>query len=161
MRKNIRFTLKACPAVALVTLVLCSLTQYVAKLFGIELPAQANIEMVSRMAGFNLNFAFLVAQIVLILPAVEEIVFRLPLLATKKKHPSATKAIAVALSILFSAAHYISQPFPDTAFVALFFFGIAQSYIYVKTGSILCAMINHALFNLANIIILLAVASYK
>ena len=58
-------------------------------------------------------------------------------------------------SALFSAAHYISQPFPDSAFIALFFFGLAQCWLYKKTDRIWCAMLNHALFNLTNVVLLL------
>ena len=61
----------------------------------------------------------------------------------------------VASSALFSSAHYIAQPFPDSAFVALFFFGLAQCWLYRKTGRIWCAMLNHFLFNLTNLVLLL------
>ena len=57
-------------------------------------------------------------------------------------------------SLLFSAAHYLAQPWPDAAFLALFFFGVVQCGLYQKTGCIVCAMLNHALFNLTNLVLL-------
>lgn len=159
MKTTLKTTLKAWPPITLVTAALCFLTQAVAKLFGIELPDQANLEIVRRAAGWNLNFALLVLQIVVVLPAVEELVFRLPLkIAFRKKWrlPNAIVFAAV-LSALFSAAHYIVQPFPDSAFVALFFFGLAQCHLYRKTGSILAPVLNHALFNLTNLVLLFVI----
>jgi len=63
-------------------------------------------------------------------------------------------SIAVFSAILFSAAHYIAQPFPDAAFVALAFFGFAQCWLYRKTDRLWCPMLNHALFNLTNLVLL-------
>ncbi len=60
-------------------------------------------------------------------------------------------------SALFSAAHYLTQPFPDTAFVALFFFGIAQCWLYFKTDRLWCPMLNHALFNLTNLVLIFVI----
>ena len=137
-KMTLKTTLKAFPIITLISAALCFLTQGIAKLFGIELPDQANLEIVRRAAGWNLNFALLVLQIVVILPIVEELIFRLPLkIAFRKKwRMTGTIIFAAALSALFSAAHYIAQPFPDSAFIALFFFGMAQCYLYKKTSSI-------------------------
>lgn len=169
--KNLKLTLKAWPVIALATIGLCYLTQTVAKWFGIELPDQANIEIVKRYAGWNWNFAFLCAQVIILMPAIEELIFRYLLfkLPTGKlakfrrftdspgsliAKPSITKSIAVFSSILFSAAHYLAQPWPDAAFLALFFFGLAQCWLYRKTGHLWCAILNHALFNLTNLVLL-------
>ena len=168
---RLRLTLKAWPVIALATIGLCYLTQTVAKGFGIELPDQANIELVKRYAGWNRTFAFLCLQVVILLPAIEELIFRYLLfkLPTKKlakfrrftdspdsliAKPSITKFIAVFSSALFSAAHYLAQPFPDSAFLALFFFGLAQCWLYKKTGRLWCAILNHGLFNLTNLVLL-------
>ena len=77
-------TLKAWPAIAAATIGLCFLTQQVAALFGVELPDQQNVEVVRRwlLHAFDStrNFAtctFLLAQILLLLPAVEELIFRM------------------------------------------------------------------------------------
>ena len=77
------FTFKAWPVVALATIGLCYLTQTVAGWFGISLPDQQNIEIVRRCLTqafasakhFGVA-AFLVLQVVVLLPVAEELVFR-------------------------------------------------------------------------------------
>ena len=168
---NLPLVLKSWPLIALLTIGLCYLTQAVAGWFGIELPDQANIDLVRRCAGWNWNFALLCAQVLVLMPVLEELIFRyllfrLParLLARIRRFtdspdsliakPSITESVAVFSSLLFSAAHYIAQPFPDAAFLALFFFGLAQCWLYRKTSHLWCAMLNHALFNLTNLVLL-------
>ena len=164
-------TMKSWPIIAIATISLCYLTQTVAKWFGIELPDQQNIEIVKRYLGWNRTFALLCLQIVVLLPALEELIFRYLLfkLPTRKlakfrrftdspdsliAKPSITKFIAVFSSALFSAAHYLAQPWPDAAFIALFFFGLAQCWLYKKTARLWCAILNHGLFNLTNLVLL-------
>jgi membrane protease YdiL (CAAX protease family) len=156
-KEKLALTVKAWPVITLSTLALCFLTQQTAKLLGIELPDQANLEAVLKVAGWNWRFAFLALQITVILPAIEEVIFRLPLKLFARSSLRAAVVSAAILSALFSAAHYIFQPFPDSAFIALFFFGMAQAWIYRQTGSIFCAMLNHALFNLTNLVLLLTI----
>ena len=72
----LKFTLKAWPVIAGATIGLCYLTQTVAKSFGIELPDQANLELVRRYAGWNKTFILLCVQVLLLMPAVEELIFR-------------------------------------------------------------------------------------
>ena len=168
MNKNAKTTLKAWPAIAAATIGLCFLTQSGAKLFGIDLPDQQNVETVRRwlMHAFDSpkNFwtcAFLLLQVLALLPAVEETIFRwllvrLPARVAEKANGRKTLEVSLAVvsSALFSAAHYIAQPFPDAAFLALFFFGIAQCWLYRKTDRIWCPMLNHFLFNLTNLVLL-------
>ena len=172
---SLRITLRAWPVITVVTIGLCYLTQTVAKWFGIDLPDQQNIEIVKKIAGLNGQFAFLCAQVLIVMPALEELIFRgllfrLPArrkdarretsdaiegLETKGARPDSRAIVcAVVSSALFSAAHYIAQPWPDAAFLALFFFGLAQCWLYHKTDRIWCAMLNHALFNLTNLVLL-------
>ena len=150
-------TLKSWPVIAAATIGLCYLTQLVAKGFGIELPDQANIEIVKRYAGWNWNFAFLCLQIIVLLPALEELIFRWLLFKLPTKlityHLSLITTAAIS-SLLFSAAHYLFQPWPDAAFIALFFFGLAQCWLYKKTAHLWCAILNHGLFNLTNLVLL-------
>ena len=118
---NFKLTLQAWPVIALATIGLCYLTQTVAKWFGIELPDQANIELVKRYLGWNKTFILLCVQVLVLMPAVEELIFRFLIfkLPTKKlakfrrfadspesliAKPSITKFVAVFSSILFSAA---------------------------------------------------------
>ena len=146
--KNLKLTLKAWPVIAIATIGLCYLTQLVARGLGIELPDQANIDLVRRYAGWNKTFILLCVQVLVLMPAIEELIFRLP--TRWLRHPLAFAGS----SVLFSAAHYIFQPWPDAAFIALFFFGLAQCWLYRKTGHLWCAILNHGLFNLTNLVLL-------
>jgi len=164
---SLKTTLRAWPAIACATIGLCFLTQQIAKWFGIELPDQANIEIVKRYAGWNWTFAFLCAQIIVLLPALEELIFRGLLFRLSLRwcgvspHTGEARRLpcvfALVSSLLFSAAHYIAQPWPDAAFIALFFFGLAQCWLYTKTDRLWCPVLNHALFNLTNLILLFIV----
>lgn len=152
---RLTFTFKAWPVIAGATIGLCFLTQTVAGWFGVDLPDQQNIDVVRRCLAHAFDsprafatVAFLVAQVVVLLPAVEELVFRLP---TRWLRNWGWFSF---FSTLFSAAHYIAQPWPDAAFLALFFFGLAQCWLYRKTGRLWCAALNHALFNLTNLVLL-------
>ena len=167
------FTIKAWPIVALVTIGLCYLTELVAGWFGIDLPDQQNVEIVKRFlenAFASKHFgaaAFFVAQLVVLMPILEELLFRGLLFKVLCKGARKIRAfsfsiirlfdysIIVLSSALFSAAHYVQQPWPDSAFLALFFFGLAQCWIYRKTNRIWCAMLNHGLFNLTNLVLML------
>ena len=164
---NLVLTLKAWPVIAAATIGLCYLTQTVAKWFGIDLPDQENIELVRRYAGWNRTFLFLCAQVLVLMPALEELIFRyllfkLPMRLTAHRQwgsgvlAAFTKITpwAIFSSLLFSAAHYLFQPFPDSAFLALFFFGLAQCWLYRKTSRLWCAILNHGLFNLTNLVLL-------
>ena len=62
--------------------------------------------------------------------------------------------VALVASALFSAAHYVLAPWPDNAFFALFFFGFAQCWLYQKTERLWCVVLNHALFNLTNLVLM-------
>ena len=176
--KNLRFTLKAWPVIAIATIGLCLATQVVAKLFGIDLPDQQNVGQVKEIflhafdsARHFANCAVTVLMVLAIMPVVEEIVFRwllvmLPARIVKRREAGRSPAggrrpedyvFVFVSSALFSAAHYVQQPFPDTAFVALFFFGLAQCWLYFKTDRLWCPMLNHALFNLTNTVLIFVV----
>jgi membrane protease YdiL (CAAX protease family) len=158
MSKNLKTTFKAWPVIAAITIGLCFLTQRVASLLGVELPDQQNVEVVRQWLTHAFdsvnNFrtcAFLLAQVLVLLPALEETIFRLPTRWLRGK------PWWVLSSVLFSAAHYIMQPFPDAAFIALFFFGLAQCWLYKKTGRLWCPILNHCLFNLTNVVLVLII----
>ena len=176
MNSKTKTTLRAWPVIAASTIGLCFLTQTVAKLFGIDLPDQQNVEIVRKwlLHAFDSsrNFvmcASLLLQVLLLLPAVEELIFRWLLfmlpqrIAAKRagrtddgfRRPGPLGcSLAAVSSALFSAAHYMAQPFPDAAFIALFFFGLAQCWLYARTGRIWCPMLNHFLFNLTNLFLM-------
>ena len=80
--------------------------------------------------------------------------------------PGDVLAGAIQSAALFSFVHYLNLQIVqgsltlngfrtlDNAFLALFFFGLAQCWVYFKTRHIWCPMLNHALFNLTNLILL-------
>ena len=104
---KLRLTLRAWPLITAATVGLCYLTQTVAKWFGIELPDQANIELVKRYAGWNRTFILLCAQVIILMPAIEELIFRYLLF----KLP--TKLITYHLSL-------IPYPYPMPAILRRF-----------------------------------------
>ena len=171
-------TLKAWPFIAAVTIGLCFLTQGVARLFGIDLPDQEQMATVRAylLHAFDspkalLTVAILLLQVLLLAPALEETIFRwagwrLPARLLLRGKAAATWAVAAVSSAAFVAAHYVDYAalaagggfkwLPlSNAFLALFFFGLAQCWLYRKTGRIWCPMLNHFLFNLTNLVLLL------
>ena len=171
---NLKFTLKAWPVIAAATIGLCFLTQGVAKLCGIDLPDQHQVEVVREWIvhafdspRYFLVCALLLAQVLVQMPVLEEFAFRWLLFmlpcrfaaghTSGRLRRTAEIAYLVVSSAHFSIAHYVFQPFPDAAFIALFFFGLAQCWLYRKTDRIWCPMLNHALFNLTNIVLMFVV----
>lgn len=162
--KTLKTTLKAWPTVFLIAVTLSCLTQGVAKLLGIELPEQASLEWVKAARGWA--FVKICLFVLVGAPVGEELLFRFLLfkgplwLAGKMRRLRPSLAIeespalvAVVSSVLFVAAHYgRANPFPDNAFVALFFFGLAQCWLYRRTGRLWSPVLNHALFNLTNLV---------
>ena len=163
MMKNLKFTLKAWPVIAVATIGLCYLTQLVAGWCGIELKEQQNVDLIRQMAGWNWRFMLNCTLVLVIMPMIEEAIFRglltrLPIKALSPRLPHSVirsfgYSVIALSSALFSAAHYFAQPWPDNAFLALFFFGLAQCWLYKKTN-IWCAMLNHGLFNATNLVLL-------
>ena len=182
--KNLKFTVKAWPVIAIATIGLCFLTQTVAGWFGVDLKEQTVIEQMRQMGvytwrvltqeGFgaalkheaSCKFLLNIPLVLVVAPVFEELVFRgllwrLPTrtldrrLGTEDGRRTWVPAAgAVVSSTLFSAAHYLQFPFPDDAFLALFFFGLAQCWLFNKTNRLWCAMLNHGLFNLTNLVLL-------
>ena len=166
MNDRLKTTLQAWPVITIATIALCYITKIVAGWFGIELPDQENITVVRQYLEHMFDsrkyfFACmnLLGQVLVILPAAEESIFRyLFFMLPNRKWIRCRVPVAIIASVLFSAAHYIVQPFPDAAFIALFFFGLAQCWLYWKTDRIWCPMLNHCLFNLTNLVLLLFVS---
>ena len=180
MLKSLKTTLKAFPVITVVAVSLCFITtELFDLLLGIKLPEQSIVAAMryiivhafDSMENF-LNCASALAQVLVLVPVVEEILFRwilfmLPLRLVGKRSaasaPSASARIAVCIAVFssaaFSAAHYIQMPWPNNAFIALFFFGMAQCWLYRKTDSLWCPALNHALFNTANLVLMFIVPS--
>ena len=154
MIEKLKFTLKAWPGIALATIGVSVLTEYVSGLVGYPLREQALMDAVRRMAGWNAAFASLAFQVLVVAPVLEETVFRFVL--WKLPRPGRLRIAAVTSSVLFAGAHYLQMPWPDSAFLALFFFGMAQCWLYRKTDALWCPMLNHALFNATNLVLVFA-----
>jgi membrane protease YdiL (CAAX protease family) len=182
MNENLRSTLKVWPVIAIATIGLNFATQWIAKLFGIDLPDQEQMTTVKNFLphAFDSVQHFkavvkLLFQVILMAPALEEVLFRLTgwklpslALARGKCAAAVTWTIAAVSSVAFSAAHYVDYmtlskggefkflPL-SSAFIALFFFGLAQCWLYMKTRRLWCPMLNHALFNITNLVLIFVV----
>ena len=153
MKERLKFTLKAWPTIFLIAVTLSYLTELAAKhVFGVELPEQDQVEIMRRLfrEGPVSLVAFNLALVVAVMPMLEEFLFRWVTRFSKVLWP--------VTSVLFAAAHYLQAPFPDNAFFALFAFGMCQCWLYRKTGSIWYPVLNHSLFNLTNLALLLFTA---
>lgn len=169
---NLKFTLKAALAVIAGGIGLCWLTGAAAELFGWPLPQQGQVELVRQYllsAGRRLGevpvwrwavlgdfwvLMRLVATILVMAPVLEETVFRG--LCWRWLRPGRPVLAAAVSSVLFAGVHYLGNPWPDNAFAALFFIGMAHCLIYARTGCIFWPMLSHALFNAANLALVLA-----
>ena len=180
MNDKLKTTLRAWPLIAAATIGMCFATQGAAKLFGIDLPDQQQVEAVRYVfmhafdsaKDLNIMIATLL-QVLLIMPVLEELLFRwlLVMMPTRRfvlTSRTAYVPVVAFSSALFSFAHYIDyvslakgHGFALTgwnaAFIALFFFGMAQCWLYRKTDRVWCPMLNHALFNLTNVVLLFVV----
>ena len=171
MKEKLIATLKAFPVVTAVTIGICYLTTLLADvLFGVHLDDQESLEQVRSMivalvkricggAGYHwfffrdiLSLLYIILLLTVLTPVVEEVIFRWALWRLPK--PELPLVSAITSSALFSAAHYIQMPWPNNAFMALFFFGMAQCWLYRKTDSLWCPMLNHGLFNAVNLVLL-------
>ncbi len=152
MGKNLKTTLIAWPLIAALTIFTCFVTKALAEYFGIALEPQESVLYIRNLAGWNVKFFSELAMVLIVAPVVEEFIFRY--LLWKLPDPKNFWAGTVPSSILFVAAHYMQMDWPNDAFAALFVFAVAQCWLYGKTQSIVSPMLNHALFNLTNIILL-------
>lgn len=126
-----------------------------AEFFGMSLQSQNSVFLLKRIVGWNALFLKFVAMVVVAAPLAEELIFRY--LFWRLPSPAKPYLAAVPVSILFTAAHYYQNAWPDNAFLALFFFGMAQCWLYRRTGSLWCPILNHMLFNLTNLAFLLCI----
>jgi len=163
---RLKFTFRSFPVITLVVIGLSVLTKGVAALFGFDLPDQEAVDFLVKARGLRL--LKLLVYVLIVAPAVEELLFRGILYRVPAwifgKIPRcrnvARWVFAVISSIIFSASHYLTFGCvgvglrgPDSAFFALFVFGMAQCWLYRRTGRVWCPMLNHALFNLVNVIL--------
>ena len=152
--QRLKTVLKAWPVITIVAMFLSFATKELAySLFDITLLSQSSVKLVKMIAGFNMQFLLFAVSVLILAPVLEEVIFRF--LFWKLPEPKRIWLAAIPSSILFVAAHYLQMPWPDNAFVALFFFGMAQCWVYKTTGRLWCPILTHALFNATNLILVL------
>lgn len=152
--RNLKTTLLAWPAITVAAMLISFLTKEIAaEFFDISLKSQDSVLLVRMIAGWNCLFFKFLAWVVIGAPLLEEAIFRF--LFWKLPDPKRAWLGAIPSSILFTAAHYCQNPWPDNAFIALFFFGMAQCWLYKRTQALWCPILNHMLFNFTNLAFLL------
>ena len=164
VKSRILLAFKAWPLVFGAIVAICWLTTFVSEWLGHPLPQQQSLDAIRNMHGMRL--AQCIAIVVFVAPLVEEAIFRFGLFAfplwiarrfAGERVPRAVPIIVMAVSsVLFTMAHYRSGVPLNNAFVALFFFGIAQCVLCRRSGGILSTFVNHALFNATNLVFLFA-----
>lgn len=183
MKKNFLFLLKVWPVVFLTLAVLSFLTEKVASLLGYTLAGQEALEAVYHVLvdGSWSERGKVLFLVLILAPISEELIFRfvgwrfpqilLKWIHAKVFHVALAGLLALVSSAAFMCVHYIqvtrhfnsfwvtTKPL-DNAFIALFFFGLAQCLIYFKTKNILFPILHHFLFNLTNLIFLLVFYKY-
>ena len=172
---SLKKTIIAWPFIFGIVILSCWLTEFVAKKFGIDLPAQQSIAYLRNARGWEL--AKLIFIVAVAAPVVEEFIFRFLLYKVPRKCGELILPkivyililypimVAILSSALFSAAHYYdvmklvktgNLVFTgwNNAFIALFLFGMAQCWLYKTTSWLWSPILNHALFNLTNVALL-------
>ena len=119
---------------------------YLLRKIGIE-PQEQEAVMIFR-SGTPLEIAILIPCTVILAPVGEEFCFRYALFRKPEQHLGFFPAALIA-SLIFAAAHLNLQVMP-----ALFLLGLWLSWLYRRTGSLLAAMIAHALFNGMSILLI-------
>ena len=153
--QRLKTVLKAWPVITIVAMFLSFATKELAyDMFGVTLQSQSSVKSLKMIAGFNMQFLQFTAAVLVFAPVLEEFIFRY--LFWKLPDPRRIWIAAIPSGILFVAAHYLKMPWPDNAFLALFFFAIAQCWVYKTTGRLWCIILTHALFNATNLILVLA-----
>ena len=126
-----------------------------AEFFNITLKSQDSVLLIRKIPYWSSLFLKVVTMVVIVAPLLEELIFRF--LFWKLPAPSKPYLAAIPTSILFATAHYFQNPWPDNAFIALFFFGMAQCWLYKRTNNLWYPILNHMLFNLTNLAFLLCI----
>ena len=126
------------------------ITVFLLRKIGIE-PQEQEAVMIFR-SGTPLEVAILIPCTVILAPVGEEFCFRYALFRKPEQHLGFFPA-ALIVSLIFAAAHLNLQVMP-----ALFLLGLWLTWLYRRTGSLLAAMIAHALFNAMSILLIWLIA---
>ena len=126
------------------------ITVFLLRKIGIE-PQEQEAVMIFR-SGTPLEVAILIPCTVILAPVGDEFCFRYALFRKPEQHLGFFPA-ALIVSLIFAAAHLNLQVMP-----ALFLLGLWLTWLYRRTGSLLAAMIAHALFNAMSILLIYVIA---
>jgi membrane protease YdiL (CAAX protease family) len=94
---------------------------------------------------------FLVAVACVVVPVLEETLFRGVLYRALRRHWSFTPA-AIASGLVFSVSHL-----NPTAMIPYLLLGILFAYLYERTGSLLAPAVAHGAFNAYTLVVVLAI----
>lgn len=119
------------------------------KHFGVDVARQPAVEMVGRL-GLSPWMLLFITFAILVAPAAEELLFRAGLFRYLRTRQRSWIALVVP-SLLFAAIH-----FHLPSYLPLAVLGIVFSLAYERTGLIGTPIVAHGLFNLNNLLMLLA-----
>lgn len=108
------------------------------------------VPMLATAPGWQTK-VFLVAVACVVVPVLEETLFRGVLYRALRRHWSFTPA-AIASGIVFSVSHL-----NPTAVIPYLLLGILFAYLYERTGSLLTAAVAHGAFNAYTVVVVLAI----
>ncbi|HIE11260.1 MAG TPA: CPBP family intramembrane metalloprotease [Kiritimatiellae bacterium] len=121
------------------------------RLVGITPTVQPVVELLSKHPPAP-TFVYLILVGCVIAPVAEEIYFRGLLLPLLMRGITPFGGI-IACSLIFAAVHMHLTSAP-----ALFVVALACSAVYISTGSLMAAIVTHAVFNMVNILLALLLA---
>lgn len=118
-----------------------------------EIPDQFAVEFLKKTVGFPLFFSMALISMVLLAPAIEELLFRGFLQNWIKTFVNKKFAIAI-VAALFALFHFTpAQGIGNITIIgSLFVFSIFLGLVYERQKSLISAITLHASFNLINII---------
>ncbi|MCC6910258.1 MAG: CPBP family intramembrane metalloprotease [Phycisphaerales bacterium] len=94
--------------------------------------------------------------VVVMAPVIEEVIYRGALLGCLRGFSRSPWTAIVLSAALFAAMHIGTAA--DVAIPGLFVFGVGLGIVYERSGTLLAPMVMHGLFNLGNIVLLLALS---
>ena len=136
----------------LIAIPICYLGQmgivYLAERFGIDAPTSHPLLEAVRDATWPWRLLIIIMTVVLA-PLSEELLFRGLIQSSLRRFLKSPWAAIVVTSVLFGVVHLPLW----SALLPLAVFGVLLGYSYERTGKLLPAIVAHAVFNAANILV--------
>lgn len=149
--------------IAVTAMALAWISEQVALLLGFDPPPQDLVKLFTDPGVAWSIKAKYAAIAVLLAPVVEELIFRKGLFnlcawCGRKIGKNAEKDTSFPfISALVSGAVFAAVHLHAATFLPLWFLGVAFAWLYWKSGTLVCAMLCHFLFNSANLVLCLTV----